>query len=163
MIAALLGVIGVLVGALLAVTLQYLLSVRNEFGAATAAARLVIAELNLLIDAVESGDVGDGSLLETPAWDKHRVALAVVLPDQHWNTLANAYRQLAGLRNRSSHQQPNRQKQQSQFSQAASSARDVLERDTEDQRPLHRRGSPLERLLARWPDVDDLPCTRDSR
>jgi hypothetical protein len=96
---ALLGLIGVLVGALLAVTLQYFLGVRNEFGAATAAARLVIAELDLLIDAVEFEDVDDGSSLETPAWDKHGAALAVVLPDKHWNPLADAYKKLAVVRN----------------------------------------------------------------
>jgi uncharacterized membrane protein YfcA len=49
MAAALFGLIGVLVGALLTVILQYLLGVRNDYAAATVAARLIIAELNALV------------------------------------------------------------------------------------------------------------------
>lgn len=155
MTAALFGLIGVLVGALLAVTLQYLLGVRNEYGAATAAARLIIAELNVLIEIFQSGNVDASRALEAPAWDQQKAALALVLPDEHWKVVAHVYAKLAAIGDRG-HPQPGRHEPQEQFSQAAERARTLLCADTAAGCPLHRRGSLLERRLAHWPDADDV-------
>ena len=91
MTAALFGLTGVLLGALLTVILQYLLGVRNEYAAATVAARLIIVELNGLVVVVERGTFNDSGSLETPAWDKQQAALAIVLPTKHWEAVERAY------------------------------------------------------------------------
>ena len=80
MTAAIFGLVGVLVGGLLATTGQYLLGVRNEYAAATVAARLIGAELNRLRAVVQSGArPEDPSTLDTPVWNKQQAAFALVV------------------------------------------------------------------------------------
>src|SRR4051794_9992388 len=99
MTAAIFGLVGVLVGGLLATTGQYLLGVRNEYAAATVAARLIGAELNVLRAIVQSGARNeDPSARDTPVWDRQQAAFALVAPNRHWDAVETAYVQLAALR-----------------------------------------------------------------
>src|SRR5881227_3432268 len=135
MTAALFGLTGVLLGALLTVILQYLLGVRNEYAAATVAARLIIVELNGLVVVVERGTFNDSGSLETPAWDKQQAALAIVLPTKHWEAVERAYTTFAAVRALSQQPAP---EARTRFVQAAQHACDVLIADTGPRGPLRR-------------------------
>jgi hypothetical protein len=83
--AAIFGLVGVLVGGLLATAGQYLLSVRNEYAAATVAARLIRVELNAVRAVVQEGGREENpTVLDTPVWDRQQAAFALVVPNRHW-------------------------------------------------------------------------------
>ena len=151
MTAAIFGLVGVLVGAVIAAVGQYLLGVRNEYAAATVAARLIIAELERLSVTVQSGEIDGTGALDTPVWDKHQAALALVVPSGHWDAVGTAYTRLAEVRHRPEEERA-RPPHPSRFLQAADHACKVLRDATAADAPLHRRGSVLERRMARWPD-----------
>jgi hypothetical protein len=150
MTAAIFGLVGVLVGGLLATTGQYLLGVRNEYAAATVAARLIGAELNALRAVVESGARSrDPSALDTPVWERQQAAFALVVPNRHWDAVESAYVLLAALRGSPSHE-PFPSETSSRFLDAVHDASGLLEEATAKGGPLHRRGSPLERRRRLW-------------
>jgi hypothetical protein len=149
MTAAIFGLVGVLVGGVIAALGQYVLGVRNEYAAATVAARLIGAELNVLCAVVESGGLDDGGVLETPVWNQQQAALALVVPSGHWNAVESAYADLATVR-ASRRQEFVRQDAPSQFLKTAQNARALLKDATSTKGPLHRRGSVLERRMAHW-------------
>ena len=146
MTAAIFGLIGVLVGGLLATGGQYLLGVRNEYAAATVAARLIAAELDRVAVAVDAGDLADpNETVATPVFDTHQAALALVVPAEYWRRVADAYTELAVVRAGELRPQA--------FTDAAASASEALKAAAGPDGPLRRRGSPLERWMAHWPRV----------
>jgi hypothetical protein len=150
MTAAIFGLVGVLVGGLLATTGQYLLGVRNEYAAATVAARLIGAELNMLCALVRSGAGNqDPSALDTPVWGSQQAAFALVVPNGHWDAVESAYVLLAALRASPAHE-PFPSETSSRFLDAVHDASTLLEEATAEGGPLHRRGSPLERRRRLW-------------
>ena len=150
MTAAIFGLIGVLVGGVLATTGQYLLGVRNEYAAATVAARLIGAELNVMRAVVQSAARNeDPSALDTPVWDRQQAAFALVVPNRHWDAVESAYVLLAALRASPSHE-PYPSETSSRFLDAVHDASTLLEEATAQGGPLHRRGSPLERRKRLW-------------
>lgn len=152
MTAAIFGLVGVLVGALIATIGQYLLGVRNEYAAATVAARLIAAELNRLSRVVASGiRANDGDALKTPAWDKQQAAFALVVPNEHWDAVESAYALLAAVRTAPPREPPDSDTR-SQFLNAVQKASALLKKATSHGGPLHRRGSPLERRKHLWGD-----------
>jgi hypothetical protein len=149
MTAAIFGLAGVLVGGLVATSGQYLLGVRNEYAAATVAARLIGAELNVLSAVMQSGARHERSrALDTPAWDGHQAAFALVVPERHWASVQNAYVLLAALRADTSEPLPTDGR--TKFQDAAREATMLLKEATAPGGPLHRRGSPLERRKRLW-------------
>jgi hypothetical protein len=148
--AAIFGFIGVIVGTAVAAVAPYLLSARNKYGAATVAARLVLVELDRVRHVLDGGDASKVRTLDTPTWTTHAAALAMVLPDAHWTIVSTAYNELDAIRIAA---QRNAPVTLDRASTRVSEARQTLLDATQTGRPLHRRGSPLERWLARWPTV----------
>jgi hypothetical protein len=106
---AVIGLIGVVVGALLSGTTTFIMAQRAEARQARAAARLLEAELrsvaedlNLLTAALTDDNVADlRALLRLPpqrAWDAHKPLLAAVLTSPEWYAVAAAYESLDYLR-----------------------------------------------------------------
>ena len=150
MTAAIFGLLGVLVGGLLATTGQYLLGVRNEYAAATVAARLIGAELDVLRAVVQSSARNDNpSALDTPAWDRQQAAFALVVADRLWDAVESAYVALAELRATPS-SEPYPSEASSRFLDSVRDASKQLAEATAQRGPLHRRGSPLERRRRLW-------------
>jgi hypothetical protein len=150
MTAAIFGLVGVLVGGLLATTGQYLLGVRNEYAAATVAARLIGAELNRLSAVVQSGARSqDPKALDTPVWDSQQAAFALVVPNRHWHAVESAYVLISAIRASPSNE-PFPSEPSARFLDAVRDANRLLEKATSQRGPLHRRGSPLERRKRLW-------------
>jgi hypothetical protein len=81
---AIVGLIGVLVGALIAGTAQWLMAIRDELASGVVSARLVTEELERRRRS--SGDFVDA------VWQDRRESLATVLGEAEWRSVAAAYR-----------------------------------------------------------------------
>jgi hypothetical protein len=111
---AVIGLIGVIVGALISGTGTFLLARRQEARQARAAARLlevelraVAADLHLLRESLQAsdshGDLRSGLRLPPqPAWTEHKPLLAAVLTASEWYAVAAAYESIDSLRAASS-------------------------------------------------------------
>jgi hypothetical protein len=116
---ALIGLIGVAIGALLSGLATFLLARRAEKQQARAAARLLEAELRQIIgrlDLLTSNPIVDGrpprhlpklglvalcDILSAPKpqlWDEHKAILAAVLSIDDWYAVATAYESIDALR-----------------------------------------------------------------
>jgi hypothetical protein len=144
MLPAVIGLAGVLVGAIITIDAQYLLLRRNEYASALVGVRLIAVELNALIASHDDFN-SRGSPPETPIWERHQAAVALVLPPDHWRKIADAYAQLARVNTPVEGAAPN-----SNFVGAASRAIQCLVSDAEG--PLRRRASLIERRNVHWPN-----------
>jgi hypothetical protein len=91
---ALVGVLGVAVGALLSSALQRLAENRRERVAAIVAARVIMGDLEVLraaVVALEDEPHADHVPVQTGAWHEHRAALAAVLPRKDWYVVAGCF------------------------------------------------------------------------
>jgi hypothetical protein len=83
---ALVGFVGVLIGAVVSVAGKWLVTIRDELNEAMVAARLVDADLA----AMESG--GDHDVpSHLASWQSNRAALAKVLGYRQWQAVSNVY------------------------------------------------------------------------
>jgi hypothetical protein len=94
---ALFGVLGVIVGAVLAGSFQYLLLRRRERADLKVAQRLVTLELSDIRDLLDAaGEAGfESSTYSVEAFAAYRAILARELDDQAWEMVADAYGLLA--------------------------------------------------------------------
>jgi hypothetical protein len=88
------GLIGVVVGGLIATVWQWLAVVRQELSEAMVGARLVDEDLRRVEETL-SQDV-TAAKPDTNIWLANRVALARVLGQRQWDAIADAYRVRAG-------------------------------------------------------------------
>jgi hypothetical protein len=78
------GLLGVVVGGVIASVWSWLAVVRQELTDAMVAARLVDEDLSLLLD-------GKVAHLDTETWETNRAALARVLGREEWAAVAGVY------------------------------------------------------------------------
>jgi hypothetical protein len=82
------GLIGVVVGGLIASVWSWLALVRQELSDGMVAARLVDEDLTIRQKASEQGDEAGGG---TTIWKENRVALARVLSHPKWEAVSTVY------------------------------------------------------------------------
>ncbi len=105
LVTALVGFLGVVVGAAMNILAQRETARRREHGETLSAARLVDAELAHALAIIEEG-VGPQARLSavlavnlcTPAWEASRGALAVGLSRNQWTAVCDAFASIAVLR-----------------------------------------------------------------
>jgi hypothetical protein len=93
---AIIGLVGVIVGAVVTAGLDWLRQSRREAAEAIVARRLVGLELTLALNMLRIAHADgrwwpDAIRLRTDAWEAHKSILAASMPEQEWSMLATAF------------------------------------------------------------------------